>query len=137
MYHEVRNIIFIENDNNFPFSYLFNVNKRNNKTRHDIFSKFSIKTLECHSGVILMLTLNMFHSLFSYFLVNLEWLVVCLENSKKKQNKEATLLEEIFMQAIMKLGRAFLPPPPHPRAAPKRPILNKVNKDVKDILADY
>ena len=42
----------------------------------------------------------MFHSLFLYFFVNLERLVICLENSKKKQNKEATLLEEIFMQAI-------------------------------------
>lgn len=47
-----------------------------------------------------MWTLNIFHSLIEYFFVNLEQLVVCLESSKKEQNKQATFLEEAFVQII-------------------------------------
>ena len=81
-----------------PFQFkLFNVKKRSNETRHEIFSKFSVKTPKCHSGD---LNVNFEHFSLEYFFVNLEQLVVCLESSKKEQNKQATFLEEAFVQII-------------------------------------
>ena len=59
--------------------YLLKVNNRNTRTSCEICSKVTIKTPNDASSIVLvslLLTLNTFHTLFQYFFVNFEQVIV-------------------------------------------------------------
>ena len=61
-------------------NYMFKVNNRNTRTRCEICSKLTIKTLERRVLVSLLLTLNIFQTLFYSFCVSFEQVIVGWDN---------------------------------------------------------